>query len=133
VKLALSRGNSAAEAQEASFLHWRTEQPVERLADRHQHGPSSVAQEVQRPHRPRLVELVLQFELVGQTIEAIAGRVVGGRNNDQPTRLPPSPSRQPRRKARRPSPARLESRRPSTLRPAGAAPTVGLSGVRLED
>jgi hypothetical protein len=30
VKLALSRGNSAAEAQEASFLHRRTEQPVER-------------------------------------------------------------------------------------------------------
>ena len=61
MKLAQSRGNTAAEAQEASDLHWRAEQPVERLAARileHQEGATGVAHEVQRPRRPRPVELV---------------------------------------------------------------------------
>src|SRR6516165_8366493 len=86
VKLAESRGSSAAEAQEASHLHGLAEQLVEWLAARileHQHRPTGVAHEVQRPYRPRSVELLLQFEFVSQAIEAGAGRLIGGRNNGQ--------------------------------------------------
>ena len=73
VKLAHSRRNADGEAQEASHLHGRAEQPVERLAARileHQHGPTGVAHELQRPHRPRRVELILEFVFVGEAIEA---------------------------------------------------------------
>ena len=61
VKLADSRGNADGEAQEASHLHGCAEQPIERLAPRileHQHDPTGVAHEAQRPHRPRPVELI---------------------------------------------------------------------------
>ena len=73
MELAQSRGNSDSQAQEASHLHGRAEQPVERLAARiieHQHGPTGVAHELQRPHRPCAVELILQLVFVREAIEA---------------------------------------------------------------
>src|SRR5262249_38567543 len=86
VKLAESRCNRDGEAQKVPHFHRRAEQPVERFAARileHQHGPSGIADEVQRPRRPRPVELVLQFEFMGKTIEACAGRVIAGGSNGQ--------------------------------------------------
>ena len=73
VELAQSRGDADGQAQEASYLHGRAEQPVERLAARileHQHGPTGVAHELQRPHRPCPVELILQLVFVREAIEA---------------------------------------------------------------
>jgi hypothetical protein len=64
-----------------SHLHRRAEQRFERLAARileHQHGPTGVAHEVERPHCPRRLELILEFVFVGQAIKACAGRVLGG-------------------------------------------------------
>jgi hypothetical protein len=73
MKLAQSRGNSDSEAQEASYLHGPTEQTVERLAARiveHQHGPTGVAHEGQRPRRPCPVELIFQLVFVREAIES---------------------------------------------------------------
>ena len=73
MELAQSRGNSDRQAQEASYLHGRAEQTVERLAARileHQHGPTGVAHELQRPHRPCPVELVFQLVFVSEAIES---------------------------------------------------------------
>ena len=73
VKLAQSRRNRDGQAQEASYLHGLTEQTVERLAARileHQHGPTGVAHEVQRPRRPCPVELILQLVFVREAIES---------------------------------------------------------------
>src|SRR6266536_2810630 len=73
VELAQSRGNADGQAQEASHIHGRAEQPVERLTARileHEHGRTGVAHEVQRPHRPPPVQLILQFVFVDEAIEA---------------------------------------------------------------
>ena len=73
VELAERRRDADGEAQEASHFHGRAEQPVERLAARileHQHGPTAFAHELQRPHRPRPVELILQPVFVSEAIEA---------------------------------------------------------------
>ena len=51
-------GDTDGESQEASHLHRRTENPIERLAAgvlEHQHGPTMIAHELQRPHRPGAV------------------------------------------------------------------------------
>ena len=51
---------------------------VERLAARileHQHGPAAFALKRQRPHRPRVVQLILQSVFVGETSKASGGRV----------------------------------------------------------
>ena len=86
VQLTESVGDVDREAQEAPHLHGLAEQPAERLAARvleHQHGPTGIAHELQRPRRPRLVELILEFVFMRESIEARAGRLVGGRQNDQ--------------------------------------------------
>ena len=73
MELAQSHGNTNGQAQEASHLDGRAEQPVERLATRileHQHRPTALAHEVQRPHGPRAIQLILQAVFVGQAIEA---------------------------------------------------------------
>ena len=73
MKLAQSRGNSDSQAQEASYLHGLTEQTVERLAAQiieHQHGPTGVAHEGQRPRRPCPVELIFQLVFVREAIES---------------------------------------------------------------
>ena len=72
VQLAERGRDADREAQECSHLHGRAEQPVERLAARvleHQHGPAALAHELQRPHRPRTVQLVLQAVFVSKAIE----------------------------------------------------------------
>ena len=72
MKLAQSRGNSDSQAQEASYLHGPTEQTIERLAAQiieHQHGPTGVAHESQRPRRPCAVELIFQLVFVREAIE----------------------------------------------------------------
>src|SRR6516225_9010601 len=77
VEFAEIRGNTDSQGQEASDLHWPTEQPVERLAARilkHQHRPTGVTHEVQRAHRPCPVELILEFIFVRESIEACAGQ-----------------------------------------------------------
>src|SRR5215475_2119856 len=73
VKLAQSCCDGNRNTQEGSRLHGRAEQPFERLAARileHQHGPARVAYELQRPHCPRRVELVLQLVFVREALEA---------------------------------------------------------------
>jgi hypothetical protein len=73
MKLAQSRGNCDSQAQEASYLHGPTEQTVERLATqiiKHQHGPTGVVHEGQRPRRPCPVELIFQLVFVREAIEA---------------------------------------------------------------
>ena len=69
-----SHGDADSQAQEALDLHRRGEQPVERLeaADilEHQHGTTAISHDLQRPHRPRSVQLFLQSVFVGEAIEA---------------------------------------------------------------
>ena len=51
---AQGRGDADGEAQEASHLHRRAQDPVERIASRileQQHGPAAFAHELQRAHR----------------------------------------------------------------------------------
>jgi hypothetical protein len=86
VELAHSRGHTDGQAQEASHLHGRAEQPLERLAARilkHQNGPTTFAYEFQWSHRPRTVQLILQPEFAGEAIEAGGWRVFGGGQHDQ--------------------------------------------------
>ena len=69
------------EAQEAPHLHRRAEKAFKRLAARvleHQHGPTALADKLERPHRPRAVQLVLQSVFVGKAIEAGGRRVLRG-------------------------------------------------------
>ena len=49
----------------------------------HQHGPPALAHELQRPHRPRAVEVVLQSVFVCETVEAVGCRVLRSRKHGQ--------------------------------------------------
>ncbi len=67
------------EAQEASHLHRRAEQPLERLAAgilEHQYGPAAFMGEIQRQHRPSAIKLIFQAVFVGKAIEAGGCRVL---------------------------------------------------------
>ena len=73
VRLAHRGDDADGEAQEASHLHGRAEQPLERLAARifeHQHGPTAIARKLQRTHGPRTIQLILQSIFVGEAFEA---------------------------------------------------------------
>jgi len=62
MRLAESARNADGQAQEASRLQGYADQRAERLTVRileHQHGPTAVAHELQRPHRPCPVQLIL--------------------------------------------------------------------------
>ena len=87
VNLAERCGDADRKAQEASHLYGRAEPPVEWLQTvnilEHQHGVTGVVHELQRPHRPRGVQLVLQSVLVSEPIEARARRVRSDGQNDQ--------------------------------------------------
>jgi hypothetical protein len=51
----------------------RAEQPIDRLAAwirEHKHDPIDVAHELQRLHRPRPVQFILQSVFVSEAIEA---------------------------------------------------------------
>ena len=59
---AQGRGDANGEVQEATHLHWGTEQSVERLAVgilEHQYGPAAFTPKLQRPQSPCTVQLVL--------------------------------------------------------------------------
>ena len=61
MELAECSDNAYGQAQEPSNHHGRAKQSVERLAGgilEYQHGPVGVAHEIERPHRPRPVELI---------------------------------------------------------------------------
>ena len=86
VDLAQGDRDADGEVQEASHLHRRAEQPLERLAAlilQHQHGPAAVADELQRPRRPGSVQLVLQSIFVGQAIEGGRCRMLRGGQHGQ--------------------------------------------------
>jgi hypothetical protein len=66
------RDETEREVQERPHRHRLTEQPLQRLATRvlqHQHGPTALADELQRPHRPRAVEFILQSIFMSKAIE----------------------------------------------------------------
>src|SRR5262245_1005003 len=72
VKLANRSCNGDRELQEARNVHRRPELPLERFIVRileHQHGSAGLAHELQRPCRPRRVELILQFVFMREMIE----------------------------------------------------------------
>jgi hypothetical protein len=74
------------EAQKVPHLHGRAEQPVQRCAVgvlEQQHGPTAVADEPKRPHRPCAVQLVLQFVFVSQAIEGRRCRMFRGGQHGQ--------------------------------------------------
>ena len=86
VHLAESAGNADGQMQEASQLQGRPEQPGERLTAwilEHQHGPTALTRELQRPHRPRGVQLILQAVFVSESIEAGGCRMLRGRQYDE--------------------------------------------------
>ena len=86
VDLAEGRGDRDGEAQKAPHLHGRAEQSVERLAAgvlEHQHGPTAFAHELERPHRPRPVQLILQSVFVSEAIEGGGRRVLRGGQHGQ--------------------------------------------------
>ena len=86
MKLAQSRGNSDSQAQESSYVHWPIEQTLKRLAAQiieHQHGPTGVAHEGERPRRPCRVELILQLVFVREAMEAVWRRVRGSGQHGQ--------------------------------------------------
>ena len=130
VRLAQRGGDADREAQEASHLHGRAEQPLERLAARileHQHRPTAFALKRQRPRRPAAVQLVLQFVFVGEAIEGRPVRVLRGGQHGQHGDRPPSPSRAilGRRRGRRP-PTRPGDRHPISVEPKGWVQLPGL-------
>ena len=107
------RGNSAAEAQEASFLHRRTEQPVERSSGSptgtsmaraaSARGPTAAPPTPRRTRPPVRNSWVRQSRL-SRDWWSTAGTTINRRA------CPRHPVASQRRKARWPSPARLESR-----------------------
>jgi hypothetical protein len=79
VDLGEGRSDRDGEVQEAPHLHGQAEQSVQRLAAgilEHQHGPSAVANELKRTHRPRPVQLVLQFVFTSKAIKGGRGRLL---------------------------------------------------------
>jgi hypothetical protein len=72
--------------QEGLHRHRLTEQSLQQLAARvlqHQHGPTAFADELQRPHRPRSVELILQSVFVSKAIESVRWRVLHSGHHGQ--------------------------------------------------
>ena len=71
--LAQSRGDANGEPQEVSHLHGYAVQPVEGLAAgilEYQHSATAVEHELQRLHRPRAVQFILQSVFVSEAVEA---------------------------------------------------------------
>ena len=68
---------SNGDAKEQPDRHWRTDQVIERLTTGSfddQHGAAGLAHELQRPQRPRTVEVVPQLEFMHQAIDAARRR-----------------------------------------------------------
>ena len=94
------RDEAEREVHERPHRHRLTEQPLQQFAARvlqHQHGPTAFADELQRPHRPRSVELILQSVFVSKAIKNVRWRVLHNGHHGQHgkavaigTRAPPS-------------------------------------------
>ena len=111
VRLAQRGGDADGEAQEASRLHRRADQPLERFAARileQQRCSTAFADQRERPRRPCGVELVPQFIFVGEAIED--GLAAG---------VPRRAQRPARRRARRRSPRAILGRRRDRHPPTG--------------
>ena len=80
------RDETEREVQEGPHRHRLAEQPFQQFAARvlqHQHGPTALADELQRPHRPRSVELILQSIFMSKAIEDLLWRVLHGGHHGQ--------------------------------------------------
>jgi hypothetical protein len=81
-----SRSDADREAQENADLHRLAEQARERFAAgvlKHQHGATVFSYELQRPHRPSVVELVPELIFVREPFERQGRRAVRGEENHQ--------------------------------------------------
>ena len=86
MNIAQGRRDPDGEVQEPSQLHRFAEDAVERLASRileQQHRPPALAYELERPHRPGTVQVVLQSVFVCETIQAARRRVFRGGKHRQ--------------------------------------------------
>jgi hypothetical protein len=86
VRLTQSGGDAHGEAQEASELEGRAQQPAERLAARileHQYGSAAVTPQLQRPDRPGTVQLIFQAIFVREPVESGRSRVLRGEQHRQ--------------------------------------------------
>ena len=86
VHLAKGRRDADGDAQETSHLHRRAEEPAEQLAAgilEHQNGPTAISHKLERPHRPRAVQLILEGVFVGKAIEGGRSWLFRGREYDQ--------------------------------------------------
>ena len=80
------RGDRDGDAQKAPHLHGHPEQPVQRLAAgvlEHQHDLTAFADELERSHRPRPVQFVLQFVFASEAIEGGRYRMLRGGQHGQ--------------------------------------------------
>src|SRR6476646_1206908 len=72
MKPADSHTDIDCQAQEKVHLERHAEQSLERLAAgilEHQHGPTAITNQLEWTHRPRAIQLLLQFIFVSETIE----------------------------------------------------------------
>jgi len=86
VRLAQRRGDADGEAQEASRLHRRADEPLEWFAAwilEQQRCSTAFADKRERPRRPCGVELVPQCVFVGEAFEGRGQRALGGGQHDQ--------------------------------------------------
>ena len=91
-------GDGDGQRQELCHRHRRAEPPRQRLAAggfQHQHGPATVADKLQRPRRPRPVQLVPQGVFMGQPVQGRRRRMLCGGQHRQHRMLlaigPPAP------------------------------------------
>ena len=67
-------------------IHRRAEQSAEQLAAgilEHQNGPTAISHKLERPHRPRAVQLILEGVFVGKAIESGRCWLLRGGEHDQ--------------------------------------------------
>jgi hypothetical protein len=86
VDLCEGRSDRDGEGQKALHFHGHLEQSVQRLAVavlEHQHDPTAFTDELERSHRPRPVQLVLQAVFASKAIEGGRCRMLRGGQHDQ--------------------------------------------------
>jgi hypothetical protein len=86
VDLAQRPGHTDSKAQKAADLHGCAEQLNQRLAAgvvEHQHRATAFAHELQGPHRPGTIQLILQVMITSEAIENGGWRMFGGGPHNQ--------------------------------------------------
>ncbi|TPK66932.1 hypothetical protein FJ930_23630 [Mesorhizobium sp. B2-4-15] len=81
MKLTDSARGGDCEAQEVSCIHRSADLTAKRFAAlilEYQNSPASIADEFQRPRRPRTVEFAPQVVFMDKAIKALPGWMVGG-------------------------------------------------------